>query len=238
MLPLITVIILTLLAGLAMPLGAFLASRKFIKSRILQSEFQHFIVAFGGGALLSAVSLVLVPEGSSSLSLPTTALWFSLGALLFMGLDILQQKVKTSASQLLAMLSDFVPESIALGATFTINQELALLLAAMIAMQNIPEGFNAFTELKKTSAYSATKIIILFSLFSLLGPLSAVAGYLWLVEDPELLSIIMIFASGGILYIVFQDIAPQVRLKNHYFPPMGAICGFLLGILGYMLTTL
>lgn len=237
MLPLITVIILTLLAGLAMPFGAFLANKKFIKNRILQSEFQHFIVAFGGGALLSAVSLVLVPEGSQNLSLASTAFWFSFGALLFMGLDILQQKVKTSASQLFAMLGDFVPESLALGATFTLNKEMALLLAAMIAMQNIPEGFNAFTELKKTSGYSARKIILSFCLFSLLGPLSAVVGYLWLVEEPELLSIIMIFASGGILYIVFQDIAPQVRLKNHYFPPMGAVCGFLLGILGYMLTT-
>lgn len=231
-----TIILLTLLAGLAIPLGAVIANQASFKSILFANELQHFIVAFGGGALLSAVALVLVPEGSHHLSLLASALCFSLGALVFMGLDILQAKLKTSASQLLAMLADFIPESLALGATFSINPQMAILLAVLIALQNIPEGFNAFDELKKTSPYSSFKIIVIFLLFSLLGPLSGVTGYLWLVDSPELLSVIMLFASGGILYTVFQDIAPQVPLKNHYFPPMGAVCGFLLGLLGYMMT--
>jgi len=231
-----TIITLTLFSGLAIPLGAVIANQKFIKSVLLANELQHFVVAFGGGALLSAVALVLVPEGSQHLSLLISALCFSLGALIFMGLDILQAKLKTSASQLLAMLADFIPESLALGATFTINPDMAVLLAILIALQNIPEGFNAFGELKKTSSYSSVKIIVIFTLFALLGPIGGVSGYLWLIDSPELLSGIMLFSSGGILYMVFQDIAPQVALKNHYFPPMGAVCGFLLGLLGYMMT--
>ena len=27
----------------------------------------------------------------------------------------------------------------------------------------------------------------------------------------------MLFAAGGILYSVFQDIAPQIRMENHWF---------------------
>jgi ZIP family zinc transporter len=231
-----TIITLTLLSGLAIPFGAIIANQRFIKNVLLENEFQHFIVAFGGGALLSAVALVLVPEGSQHLSLFISGLCFSLGALLFMGLDILQARLKTSASQLLAMLADFVPESLALGATFTINPDMAVLLAVLIALQNIPEGFNAFGELKKSSSYSSIKIIVIFTLFALLGPVGGVSGYLWLVDSPQLLSGIMLFASGGILYMVFQDIAPQVPLQSHYFPPMGAVCGFLLGLLGYMMT--
>lgn len=236
MTPLYTVISITLLAGLTMPLGAFIANQKWISNHVVESEFQHFIVAFGGGALLSAVGLVLVPEGSHHLSIGSAALFFSLGAIVFMALDIWQARLKTSASQLLAMLADFIPESLALGATFTINPDMAILLAIMIAMQNIPEGFNAFTELKKTSPYSTFKILFLFVLCSLLGPISGLTGYMWLADELELLSMIMLFGSGGILYMVFQDIAPQVPLKSHYFPPMGAVCGFLLGMLGYMLT--
>lgn len=231
-----TIIILTLLAGLSIPLGAVIANQTSFKNLLFANELQHFIVAFGGGALLSAVALVLVPEGSHNLSLATTALCFSFGALVFMGLDILQAKFKTSASQMLAMLADFIPESIALGATFTIDPQMAILLAVLIALQNIPEGFNAFAELKRNGSYSSLKIIVIFLLFSLLGPLCGVTGYLWLVDSPELLSAIMLFASGGILYTVFQDIAPQVPLANHYFPPMGAVSGFLLGLLGYMMT--
>jgi ZIP family zinc transporter len=45
----------------------------------------------------------------------------------------------------------------------------------------------------------------------------------------------MLFAAGGILYLVFQDIAPQVKLERHWSPPLGAVIGFALGLLGTML---
>lgn len=40
--------------------------------------------------------------------------------------------------------------------------------------------------------------------------------------------------AGGILYLVFQDIAPQARLEKHWAPSLGAVAGFLLGVLGHM----
>jgi ZIP family zinc transporter len=46
----------------------------------------------------------------------------------------------------------------------------------------------------------------------------------------------MLFASGGILYSIFQDIAPQAKLDKHWFPPMGGVFGFALGLIGFMLT--
>ena len=42
-------------------------------------------------------------------------------------------------------------------------------------------------------------------------------------------------SSGGILYSVFQDIAPGIRMENHWLPPLGAILGFLVGLVGAML---
>jgi ZIP family zinc transporter len=48
---------------------------------------------------------------------------------------------------------------------------------------------------------------------------------------------VMLFASGGILYSIFQDLAPQAKLENRWAPPMGAVFGFGLGMLGLMLTT-
>ena len=41
-------------------------------------------------------------------------------------------------------------------------------------------------------------------------------------------------AAGGILYLIFQDLAPQAQLKNHWFPPLGAVSGFALGLLGLL----
>jgi len=45
----------------------------------------------------------------------------------------------------------------------------------------------------------------------------------------------MLFATGGILYLIFQDIAPQSRLKHHWGPPLGAVLGFCLALLGDIL---
>jgi zinc transporter ZupT len=49
---------------------------------------------------------------------------------------------------------------------------------------------------------------------------------------PQIIFAIMLFAAGGILYVIFQDIAPQSKLKKHWAPPLGAVAGFLLGVLG------
>lgn len=236
MYPLLTVIATTLLAGLAMPLGAAFASFEAIRPGWLEKEFRHSVMAFGGGALLSAVALVLVPEGIANLKLLPAAVFFIAGGLFFMLLDIFLNKINTPASQLAAMLADFIPESIALGSAFAIGSRNFFLLAGLIALQNFPEGFNAYRELNESSSYSRRRIISVFALMALLGPVAGVSGYLWLSDEPEIVAAVMLFASGAILYSIFQDIAPQARLEKHYAPPMGAILGFVLGIIGLMIT--
>jgi ZIP family zinc transporter len=46
----------------------------------------------------------------------------------------------------------------------------------------------------------------------------------------------MLFAAGGILYLIFEDIAPQAALRNRHAPPLGAVAGFLLGLAGQLMT--
>jgi ZIP family zinc transporter len=53
-----------------------------------------------------------------------------------------------------------------------------------------------------------------------------------LSDLPKVTAGIMTFASGGILYLIFQDIAPNVRLKRSWIPALGANLGFLIGIIG------
>jgi ZIP family zinc transporter len=219
-----------------MPLGAFVASIEHIHSDWLQQEFRHSVIAFGAGALLSAVALVLVPEGIAHVSTLPAAICFIGGGLLFMGIDIYLNKNKTQAGQLAAMLADFIPESIALGAVFaTGGNNTAYLLALLIALQNLPEGFNAYRELQSCS-YSGKKVISLFILLAFTGPLAGFIGYEFLGEMPSIVAGIMLFAAGGILYAIFQDIAPQIKLEKHYAPPLGALLGFILGLVGFMVS--
>ena len=106
------------------------------------------------------------------------------------------------------------------------------MLALIIALQNLPEGFNACRELTKSTHYPVPRIVAVFVLIALLGPVSGLTGYFFLSAYPQVVSAIMLFAAGGILYMIFQDIAPQARLQKHWAPPLGAVAGFLLGVLG------
>ncbi|WP_283787747.1 ZIP family metal transporter [Bermanella sp. WJH001] len=237
MLDLQSMLMLTALAGLAMPLGALLAKFERLQSDWLETELRHGIIAFAAGALLSAIALVLVPEGIKHLSAFWACTTFIAGGLGFMLVDAALAKWNTPGSQLAAMLADFIPESLALGALFSIAGSNAVLLALLIGLQNLPEGFNAYREMMDKGHFAANKLIVLFVALASLGPISGFIGYYWLAQQPQLLSGIMLFAAGGIMYSIFQDIAPNVPLKQHRFPPMWALLGFVLGLLGHMLNT-
>lgn len=228
----LTIIVLTTMAGLAIPAGALLASVERIQPRWLEEELRHSIVAFGGGALLSAVALVLVPDGMEALAIGWGAPCFAAGGLTFMALDRWLAKSETAASNLAAMLSDFVPEAIALGAAFAVGRSTGFLLALLMALQNLPEGFNAYREMHASSDTPGKRLIAGFAAAALLGPLAGLAGYVWLGDAPEVVGGIMLFAAGGILYAVVEDIAPQAHIDLRWAPPLGAVAGFMLGMIG------
>lgn len=232
---LVKILLLTLVAGLAMPAGAILAAREHIRSDWLEAEFRHGVMAFGGGALLSAVALVLVPEGARELGITAISFWFLSGGLAFMALDIYLGRLNSSLAQLTAMISDFIPEALALGAALALGDNSAFLLAGLMALQNLPEGFNSSRELKAGTSYSNSRIIGILVLLALLGPLCGVVGYYWLAAYPVAVSSVMMFSAGGILYITFGDIAPMAKIEKHWLPATGAVLGFLLGIIGHEL---
>lgn len=239
-----TTLVLATLAGAAIPLGAVLAKFERIGPDWLDTEFRHSVIAFGGGALLSAVALVLVPESVELLNGWWIALAMLLGGLTFGLLDAALAKLQGSVSQLIAMLADFIPEALALGAMFAVGGDGGILLALLIAIQNLPEGFNAYREMtasedpatihrsRQAQGMKGNRVLLLFCLLVPVGPAAGFAGHVWLAQYDAVLDFIMLFASGGILYLVFQDIAPQARLEKHWLPSMGAVVGFLFGVLG------
>ncbi len=59
--PFIQILVVTSLAGAAIPLGGAVAMVERISPRWLEQEFRHSVTAFGGVILILAVALVLVP---------------------------------------------------------------------------------------------------------------------------------------------------------------------------------
>lgn len=224
----------TALAGACIPIGAALAQIEHIRPKWLEEEFRHFVIAFGGGVLVGAVALVLVPEGIHSLPHPAVATGVVLvGSIAFMVLDRAMAMRRQAAPQFSAMTADFLPESLALGGMFAANAEGALLLALLIGLQNLPEGFNAWRELVAAKV-RATKSLLLILLLATLGPVCGMIGWFWLADYRPVVGAVLLFAAGGILYLTFQDIAPQSRLERHWAPPLGAVFGFAFALLADM----
>ena len=219
------------LAGVAAFVGALFARWEGSAETEGKRELIHGVVAFGGGILVAAVAFALTPMGMERLSPWLMAAVFLAGGLVFCVLEAWLSRRGGMRSQMTAMMLDFVPEAIALGAVFAQDPRLGLLLALFIGAQNLPEGFNAYRELTRAGSTARSALVALL-LTSLLGPLGAGAGYLLLQDRMELTATIMAFSAGGILYLVFQDIAPQARMRRHWTPALGAVLGFAVGMAG------
>lgn len=228
----------TTATGLCIPAGALLARSERVRPDWLENELRHFVIAFGGGILLGAATLVLVPEGTRQLGAPllATAL-LVVGGVAFMALQRHRGRRGNSAPQLTAMLSDYVPESLALGGMFAVSAEGALLLAVLIGLQNLPEAFNSYRELLEEQPGSDVRVLGHMASLVPLGPVAGLIGWFLLAEHPAVLGAIMLFAAGGILYLTFQDLAPQARLERSWAPPLGAVLGFGFAMAGNALVT-
>jgi ZIP family zinc transporter len=232
--PLTQALLLALLAGCSIPLGGLLALADRVHPNWMTSELRHGVMAFGGGVLVAAVALVLVPQGLERLHGPATLASFAAGGVVFFLIDRTLGMSGKRAGQFLAMLVDFLPEAVALGAMLTAGAEGALLLAILIALQNFPEGFNAFREASEADNRPSRRLMT-FALIPLLGPLAALAGAGFLSGNDAALGGLMLFAAGGVLYLTFQDVAPQAVLEKAWGPPLGAIGGFALGLAGHLM---
>lgn len=230
------ILFFTIAAGACIPLGGFVASFEHIHSRWMEQELRHFVIALGGGILLGAVAIVLVPEGIASMNRSMLAIPLVLGGgLTFFVVERALGLRRHGAPQLMGMLLDYVPEAIALGGLIALGSPAAALLALLIGLQNLPEGFNAFRELHAMGQHSARRTLLIMWSLVTIGPVAGLGGYFLLADYPAVLGAMMLFASGGILYLIFQDIAPQSRLNRHWAPPLGAVVGFSVALFGDML---
>lgn len=228
----IEIIIYSLIAGICIFVGGITGRifEKYCKFKI-ESYILHWSIAFGGGILIAAIAFVLTPKGIEIFSIINFSIIFFSGAIVFFFLDKLIERQGGLLAQTMAMLLDFIPEAIALGAIFVQNYNLGILLALFIGFQNLPESFNAYFDLRKSN-HPPKNILILFFFLSFLGTFCALLGKYFLSGQIKITNAIMLFSAGGILYLIFQDIAPSSRLKKHWEPALGATLGFLVGMIG------
>lgn len=229
----IPLLVLALLAGASVPLGALVSSRPRLARLCLRHELDSLVSYLGGGALLAAIALVLVPFGMEQLRIPAAALAFLTGGIAFWLLNGWLKRRGGSGAQYAGMLLDFFPEALLLGASGASDPRLAALLALLIAVQNMPEGFAAYQELR-SGGMRQPRLWTLLLLAPLVGPGAAWLGESFFSSHEAVLAGITLFCSGGILYLIFDDIVPAAHLEHRDYPALGAVSGFLVGIVGTM----
>ena len=131
-----------------------MASRVSLKSVCLQHDIDSFVSYVGGGALWAAIALVLLPYGIEHVSVLAASFAFLIGGLVFWQRDVLLKRTGNTSPQFIGMLLDFVPEALLLGAAATTGSRVVYLLAGMIALQNMPEGFASYHEMHKSDGSS------------------------------------------------------------------------------------
>jgi len=107
------IILYTLCAGACIPVGGLLAYKEKIRPKWLENEFRHSVIAFGGGILLAAVALVLVPESVEYVNHSILGVILLLGGgVCFFVIESMLGTRRREKPQFTAMLLDFVPESL------------------------------------------------------------------------------------------------------------------------------
>jgi ZIP family zinc transporter len=227
-----TIILYSLCAGITIPIGSILSAQsQKIKNSTSRALTVHLVTAFGGGVLVAAVAFVLAPRALEELSPLLLAISFLTGGGALFILDRSVEKSGGRVAQLVSMLMDYLPEALSLGAVFAIHHNVALLLAIFIGLQNLPEAFNAYDDLIESGLSTRKAYLILFPL-SVVGVVAALVGHWTLSQHAEVVAFIMGFASGGILYLMFQDVAPLTHMPNKWIPALGATIGFVFGMMG------
>lgn len=120
---LMIVALLSWLAGISAFFGGLLAKFEGTAETEGKCELIHGIVAFGGGILVAAIAFALTPKAIEVLSPIPLVVTFCLGGFVFCALDAHLSRRGGSKAQFMAMLVDFLPEAIALGALFGHNQK-------------------------------------------------------------------------------------------------------------------
>jgi zinc transporter, ZIP family len=230
------------IAGSAVLLGSFTGLAFPIPKR-----WTAWIMAFGTGILIGAVSFELLVEAVEQSNLKVTAIGFILGASIFTIINSIlakkggherkmsgTKKVKgVGMAIFFGTLLDAIPESVLIGASLIEQSKVSWLLVIAIFLSNFPEGLSSSIGLLK-EGFSKKKIIGMWISVFIISVVAALLGFVLLEgASVETLSLIGAFAGGAIMAMVASTMLPEAH------EDAGAAVGLItsLGLLSSLVLT-
>jgi ZIP family zinc transporter len=174
------------------------------------------VLAFGAGALISAVSFELVQEGQKQGAPGWLALGLAVGALTYFVLaGVVDRLPGSSAGGPLALgaLLDGIPEQAVLGIGIASGEGVGLSLLLAIFVSNLPEAIGSASEMQEAKR-PGRRIFLLWTVVAVICTLAAVAGYA--IAEPagnNFRAGIDGFAAGALLVMLIDSMIPDATGK-------------------------
>jgi zinc transporter, ZIP family len=223
------------LAASSLVIGALLAF-----ARPWEGPSLGLILAFGAGALISAVSFELFEEGVQTGGPGWTGVGLGVGAVTYYLLDGLiarrfsggrgrQGRAQASgAGPALALgaFLDGVPEQLVLGIGLAAGEGAGVGLLVAIFVSNLPEAIGSASEMHR-SGVARKGIMRLWLAIAAVCVLATAAGYAAAdAASPELTAGIDGFAAGALLVMMVDSMIPEARSGGGRAAGLVTVLGF------------
>jgi ZIP family zinc transporter len=184
-----------------------------------------YVLAFGAGALISAVSFELAAEGIEVGGAPITGVGLGVGALTYFTLDgLIARRMSTGRGRkgraegsgsgtalALGAFLDGIPEQLVLGINIAAGAGVGVSLLVAIFVSNLPESLGSASDMREAGR-SREAILRLWVLVAAICALASVVGYL--VADAvsgDAKAAIDGFAAGALLVMLIDSMIPDAR---------------------------
>ena len=186
----------------------------------LQGRALRLTIAFGCGALVSAVAYDLFAEAvAASATGASVAAGFIAGALTYyIGDEIIERmsggpgdKSGGGLPILLGAVLDGIPESIVLGLSLVGGKGPSIAVLVAIFISNVPESASASTKMLK-GGLPAAPVILTWTLVAVASAIAAALGFGLLANAPgDIVAFVDAFAAGAILTLLADDLLPEAH---------------------------
>jgi len=190
------------------------------------------VLAFGAGALISAVSFELFEEGFAVGGAASVGIGLALGALAYFVLSRVVEHLGPGGgsgggmSLALGAFLDGIPEQIVLGIGIAASAGVSVGLIVAIFVSNLPEAIGSATDMRAAKT-SVRQIRVLWLVVAGLCALATPLGYL-LAEHTggHFQALINGFAAGALLVMLVDSMIPESTEKTGRVAGLATVLGF------------
>jgi ZIP family zinc transporter len=216
-------------AASSLVIGALLGLAREWPDRLI-----GLVLAFGAGALISAVSFELFEDGIAVGGAASVGLGLAAGALTYFTLSrIVETKLGgrgggAGPSLALGAFLDGIPEQLVLGLGIAAGEGVSISLLVAIFVSNLPEAIGSATEMRE-SGTTPSRIRRLWFVVAALCALSTLAGFA-IAENTggHFKAAVNGFAAGALLVMLVDSMIPEATSKSGRVAGLATTLGFAL----------